>query len=174
MQEAPDKLYSEAYLTLLLRTVASDGISSRLAVELALVLRHADQQTVPATLVVNCTQAILASVDPQRAINHLLRYLDHVPDIAAFWATVVQYPEAFAGMMRLFASSQLLSSILWRRPQLLVWLLEGALWAPPPPPVVLAAELTQLLAGVEGESEVATRLRTFTQQQTTHRQLFGS
>ena len=52
MREATDKLYSEAYLTLLLRTVSSDGISPRLAVELALVLRHADQQTVPATLVV--------------------------------------------------------------------------------------------------------------------------
>jgi glutamate-ammonia-ligase adenylyltransferase len=163
MQEATDKLYSEAYLTLLLRTVSSDGIFPRLAVELALVLRHADQQIVPATLVIEFTQAILASVDPQRAINHLLRYLDNVPDIAAFWATVVQYPEAFIGMMRLFASSQLLSSLL-RRPQLLFWLLEGALWAPPPPPAVLAADLTQLLAGAQGEGEVATILRTFTQQ----------
>ena len=164
MQEATDKLYSEAYLTLLLRTVSSDGISPRLAVELALVLRHADQQIVPATLVVEFTQAVLASVDPQRAINHLLRYLDNVSDIAAFWATVVQYPAAFIGMMRLFASSQLLSSILWRRPQLLFWLLEGALWAPPPPPAMLAADLTQLLAGIEEEGEVATILRTFTQQ----------
>jgi glutamate-ammonia-ligase adenylyltransferase len=67
-------------------------------------------------------------------------------------------------MMRLFASSQLLSSILWRRPQLLFWLLEDALWTPPPPPAVLAAALTQLLAGAEGEGEVATILRTFTQQ----------
>src|SRR5262245_46795130 len=164
MQEATDKLYSEAYLTLLLRTVSSDGISPRLAVELALVLRHADQQIVPATLVIEFTQAVLASVDPQRAINHLLRYLDNVPDIATFWATVVQYPKAFVGIMRLFASSQLLSSILWRRPQLLFWLLEGALWASPPPSTVLAAELMQLLAGVEAEGEVATILRTFTQQ----------
>src|SRR4029453_9083812 len=145
MQEATDKLYSEAYFTLLLRTVSSDGISPRLAGELALVLRYADQQTVPATLVIEFTQAVLASVDPQRAINHLLRYLDNVPDIAAFWATVVQYPEAFVGMMRLFASSQLLSSLLWRRPQLLFWLLEGTLWAPPPPPAVLAAVLPHLL-----------------------------
>jgi glutamate-ammonia-ligase adenylyltransferase len=164
MQEATDKLYSEAHLTLLLRTVSSDGISPRLAVELALVLRHTDQQIVPATLVIEFTQAILTSVDPQRAINHLLRYLDHVPDIAVFWATVVQYPQAFVGLMRLFASSQLLSSVLWRRPQLLFWLLEGALWAPPPPPAGLAAELMQLLAGAEGEGEVATILRTFTQQ----------
>src|SRR5437867_13174340 len=112
MREAPDNLYTEAHLTLLLRTVSSDGISPRLAVELALVLRHADQQIVPATLVIEFTQAILASVDPQRAINHLLRYLDHVPDIAAFWATVVQYPEAFSGIMRRVASSPLLRSRL--------------------------------------------------------------
>src|SRR5215510_5975377 len=151
MQEASDKIYSEAYFTLLLRTVSSDGISPHLAVELALVLRHADQQIVPATLVIEFTQAVLASVDPQRAINHLLRYLDNVPDVAAFWATVVQYPKAFVGIMRLFASSHLLSSILWRRPQLFFWLLEGALWASPPPPAILAAELTQLLVDIEEE-----------------------
>src|SRR5262249_59589100 len=103
MQEATDNLYSETYLSLLLRTVCSDSISPRLAVELALVLRHADQQIVPPTLVIEFTQAVLASVDPQRAINHLLRYLDNVSDIAAFWATVVQHSEAFVGIMRLFA-----------------------------------------------------------------------
>src|SRR5262245_56140884 len=164
MQEATDRLYNGEYVTLLSRTVSSDGISPRLSVELALVLRHADQQIVPTTLVIEFTQAVLASVDPQRAINHLLRYLDNVPDIAAFWATVVQYQEAFVGMTRFFASSQLLSSMLWRRPQLLFWLLEGALWAPPPPPAVLAADLAQRLAGVEGEGEVATLLRTCTPQ----------
>src|SRR5215510_16569174 len=164
MQETTDKLYSEAYLTLLLRTVSSNGISPHLAVELALVLRHTDQQIVPASLVIEFTQAVLASVDPQRAINHLLRYLDNVPDIAAFWTTVVQYPKAFVGIVRLFASSHLLSSILWRRPPLFFWLLEGALWAAPPPPAVLAEEIRQLLAGAEEESEVATILRTFTQQ----------
>jgi glutamate-ammonia-ligase adenylyltransferase len=164
MQETADQPYSEAYLTLLLRTLSSDGVFPRLAIELALMLRHADQQIVPPTLVIEFTQALLASVDPQRASNHLLRYLDHVPDIAAFWATVVQYPEAFMRLIRLFASSQLLSSILWRRPQLLLWLCQDALWAPPPRPAVLAAELTQCLAGAEEEGEVATVLRTFTQQ----------
>jgi [glutamine synthetase] adenylyltransferase / [glutamine synthetase]-adenylyl-L-tyrosine phosphorylase len=166
MQETSDHLlrYSEAQLTVLLRTVSSDGASPRLASELALVLRHADQQTVSATLVVALAQAILASVDPPRAVNHLLRYLDNVPDLVAFWATVARYPEAFIGIVRLFASSQLLSSILWRRPQLLVWLLEGALWAPPPAPAVLATECAQLLACGESEGEVATTLRAFTQQ----------
>src|SRR5207237_3431720 len=121
--------------------VDSDGIAPRLAVELALVLRHTDQQIVPSTLVIEFTQAILASVDPQRAINHLLRYLDNVPDIGAFWATVVRYPEAFVGLMPLFASSQSLSSILWRRPQLLFWLLQSSLWPTPPPPARLPTAL---------------------------------
>ena len=156
--------YSEAQLTLLLHTVSFDGASPGVASELALVLRHADQQTVPATLVVALAQAILTSVDPPRALNHLLRYLDNVPDIGAFWGTVARAPEAFIGIVRLFASSQLLSSILWRRPQLLGWLLEGALWAPPPAPAVLAVECAQLLACGASEGEVATILRTFTQQ----------
>ncbi len=93
MPETSDHLlrYSEAQLTLLLCTVSSDGASPGLASELALVLRHVDQQTVPATLVVALAQAILASVDPPRAVNHLLRYLDNVPDIVAFWATVARY-----------------------------------------------------------------------------------
>ena len=166
MPETSDHLlhYSEAQLTLLVHTVSSDGASPRVASELALVLRHANPQTVPTTLVMALAQAVLTSVDPPRVVNHLLRYLDNVPDIMEFWATVARYPEAFIGIMRLFASSQLLSSILWRRPQLLVWLLEGALEAPPPAPAVLAAECAQLLACGESESEVATILRTFTQQ----------
>src|SRR6266511_5083660 len=164
MLEAPDSLYSEAQLTLLVRTLSSDGTYSRLAAELALVLRHADPQTVPATFVVELTRALLASVDPYRAVHHFLRYLDNLLDIVAFWPTVVQYPAACARVMRLFASSQLLSSILWRHPQLFFWLLEGALWAPPPTPAGLAAELAQRLAQVEDVGEVTTILRAFTQQ----------
>ena len=44
MPEAPDRLYSEAQLTLLLRTLSSDGTYPRFAAELALVLRHAALQ----------------------------------------------------------------------------------------------------------------------------------
>jgi glutamate-ammonia-ligase adenylyltransferase len=164
MREAPDSLYSETQLTLLLRTLSSDGTYPRLAADLALMLRHADPQTVPATFVVELTRAILASVDPYRAVNHFLRYLDNVPDLVAFWPTVIQYPAACARAMHLFASSQLLSSILWRYPQLFFWLLEGALWAPLPTPAVLAAELAQRLDQVEDVGEVTTSLRAFTQQ----------
>ena len=147
MPEAPDSLYSEAQLTLLLRTLSSDGTYPRLAAELALVLRDADPQTVPATFVVELTRAILASVDPYRAVNHFLRYLDNLPDIVAFWPTVVQYPAACARVMRLFASSQLLSSILWRHPQLFFWLLEGTLWAPPPTPRPRTSRSSGMSAG---------------------------
>src|SRR5262249_41413038 len=61
-------------------------------------------------------------------------------------------------------SSQFLSSILWRHPQFLSWLLDGAWWAPPPTPAELAAELAQRLDKVEDEGQVATVIRTFTQQ----------
>lgn len=164
MREAPGSPYDEAQLMLLLREVSYDGTYPRLVADLALVLRHTGPQTVPVTLVTELARAVLASVDPQRAVNHFLRYLDNVPDVTAFWTTVVRYPQALAGLVRLFASSQLLSSILWRQPQLLFWLLQGAWWAPPPAPAMLAAELAQRLDHVADEEQVATILRTFTQQ----------
>src|SRR5207244_4930091 len=155
----------------LLREVSHDGAYAHVVADLALVLRTADPQTVPATLVPELARAVLASVDPQRAVNRFLRYLDNVPDVALFWTTLAQYPQALAGIIRLFASSQLLSSILWRHPQFLFWLVQGAWWAPPPAPAELAGELAQRLdqgrqhaPGVEDEGQVALLLRTFTQQ----------
>ena len=164
MSEVPGSIYDEAQLTLLLREVSHDGTYTHVVADLALVLRHADPQTVPALLIPELARAVLASVDPQRAVNHFLRYLDNVPDVAAFWTTVAQHPQALARIVRLFASSQLLSSILWRHPQFLFWLLEGAWWAPPPAPAELAEALAQRLDNVENEGQVATILRTFTQQ----------
>src|SRR5215831_10855363 len=171
MSEVPASSYDEARLTLLLREVSYDGAYTRMVADLALVLRHADVQTVPATLVPELARAVLASVDPQRAVIHFLRYLDNVPDVAAFWTAIAQHPQALAGLVWLFASSQLLSSILWRHPQLLFWLLDGAWWTPPPAPAELATELAQRLDsvrasahGVEDEGQVATVIRTFTQQ----------
>ena len=164
MSEVPGNIYDEIQLTLLLREVSHDGTYPHVVADLALVLRHADPQTIPATLVPELARAVLASVDPQRAVNYFLHYLDNVPDVAALWTTVAQHPQALAGIVCLFASSQLLSSILWRHPQLLFWLLEGAWWAPPPAPAELAAELAQRLDNVADEGQVATILRTFTQQ----------
>jgi glutamate-ammonia-ligase adenylyltransferase len=132
--------------------------------DLALVLRHTDHRTIPVTLVPELARTVLTSVDPQRAVNHVLRYLDNLPDVAAFWTAVAQHPEAFAVLVRLCASSQLFSSMLWRQPQLLFWLLEDALWATPPAPDELAEALARRLEPVVDEAEVATVLRTFTQQ----------
>ena len=119
MSEVPGSIYDEIQLTLLLREVSHDGPYPHVVADLALVLRHADPQTIPATLVPELARAVLASVDPQRAVNYFLHYLDNVPDVAALWTTVAQHPQALAGIVCLFASSQLLSSILWRHPQLL-------------------------------------------------------
>jgi len=164
MGEVPGSSYDEARLRLLLREVSYAGTYPRLAADLALVLRHTGPQTVPVTLVPELARAVLASVDPQRAVNHFLRYLDNVSDVTAFWTAVARHPQALAGLVRLFASSQLLSSILWRQPQLLFWLLQGAWWAPPPAPATLTAALAQRLDQVADEAQVTAILRTFTQQ----------
>lgn len=164
MSEVAGSSYGEAQLTLLLREVSYDGIDPRVVADLALALRHTDQHTVPTTLICELARAVLTCVDPQRAVNHLLRYLDHVSDVAAFWTAVARQPQGLMALIRVFASSQLLSSILWRHPHLLFWLLDGALWAPLPPPAELSAALAQRLDAAAPESAVATALRTFTHQ----------
>ena len=73
MHEVPGSLYNEAQLTLLLREVSHDGTYAHVVADLALVLRHADPQTVPATLVPALARAVLASVDPQRAVNQCVQ-----------------------------------------------------------------------------------------------------
>jgi glutamate-ammonia-ligase adenylyltransferase len=108
--------------------------------------------------------AILVSVDPTRAVNHLLRYLDCLPQPAALWQAWHRRPHGIASTITLLAGSQFLTSILWRRPQLLVWLLEDALWAPPPGRDALQEELQQLLHGKASEAEVGDCLRAFTHQ----------
>src|SRR5215813_9452219 len=145
MSAVPGSIYDELQLALLLHEVSHDGTYPHMVADLALVLRHADPQTVPATLVPELARAVLASADPQRAVNYFLRYLDNVPEVAAFWTAVAQHPQALTGLVRLFASSQFLSSILWRHPQLLFWLVDGAWWTPLLAPAELAAELAQRL-----------------------------
>src|SRR5262245_34924039 len=95
--------YGEAQLALLLRALSSDGSYPRVAADLALVLHHTDCQTVPTTLVTELAQAVLASVAPQRAVNHLLRYLDTVPEAAVFWTAVARHPKAFVELVQVFA-----------------------------------------------------------------------
>ena len=109
-------------------------------------------------------QAILKCVDPARAVNHLLRYVDCLPQPEALWQAWHRQPRGIASTITLLAGSQFLSSLLWRRPQLLVWLLEEALWAPPPGRDALQQELQQLLHGKASEAEVGDCLRAFTHQ----------
>ena len=135
-----------------------------LAADLAVALRQAPHHTVSAAMVQELAQAILKCVDPARAINHLLRYVDCLPQPAALWQAWHRQPRGIASTITLLAGSQFLSSLLWRRPQLLIWLLEEALWAPPPGRDALQEELEQLLHGKASEAEVGDCLRAFTHQ----------
>ena len=135
-----------------------------LEADLAMALRSAKHATVLPTTIQELGQAILMSVDSTRAINHLLRYLDCLPQSEALWDVWHRKSRGIASTITLFAGSQFLSSLLWRRPQLLVWLLEGALWAPSPSQYTLQEELRQLLHGKESETEVGDCLRAFTHQ----------
>lgn len=160
MSEAPQSCYTEDRLAGLLQDTAQSA--PRLAADMALVFRHTNQALLPLPLALRLLQMVLTSDDPSRTVNHWLRYLDNVPDPQRFWAAVVQYPDVFCRLLQVFAHSQFLSSILWRRPTLLFWMLEGALSAPAPSPQWLAADLAQRLAGQEDEATVATILRNFT------------
>ncbi|MBM3224841.1 MAG: hypothetical protein FJZ47_13690, partial [Candidatus Tectomicrobia bacterium] len=164
MPGASESFYSAARLSALVQTLAPDGMAPRFVTDLALVFCQVDEQSVSTPFVTSLVRAILHSVDPQRALNHFLRYLEHVPDGIAFWQQAQQHPEACAALMQVFACSQLLSSTLWRRPSLFAWLLEEGLYGPSPSPADLATELAQHLEPMAEESAVATGIRAFTQQ----------
>jgi glutamate-ammonia-ligase adenylyltransferase len=156
--------YDQQRIAVWLSNLGEAQAYPQLAADLAAALRGVDPHAVAPGTVQALMQALLASVDPPRAVNHLLRYLDTVPEPQALWAAWQQQPRAIPSVVAIFAGSQLLSSILWRRPQLLFWLLHGALWAPSPTPQALAAELAQMLHGQDTETEVAACLRAFTYQ----------
>jgi glutamate-ammonia-ligase adenylyltransferase len=145
-----------------LRDVPGTQDCPYLATDLAAALRGVDRHTVMPHTVQALGQAVLACVEPTRALNHLLRYLDRIPQPQALWSLWQHKPQTIASTIPIFAGSHFLSSILWRCPQLLFWLLEGALWAPPPAPQALAEELAQLLHGQETEAEVGASIRAFT------------
>jgi glutamate-ammonia-ligase adenylyltransferase len=69
-----------------------------------------------------------------------------------------------AWTLAIFAGSAYLSHILCRQPDLLFWLLDGALCAQPPEPTQLDTDLAQRLQDKESEAEVAAALRVFTLQ----------
>jgi len=65
--------------------MACDLSGSPQAAELDRVLRSTDPAACPSDLVPAVVSALLASVDPQRGLSHLLRFLASLGDAAAFW-----------------------------------------------------------------------------------------
>jgi glutamate-ammonia-ligase adenylyltransferase len=113
------------------------------------------------TCVADC---LLKTVEPLRAMNHLLHYLNvsEAPD--ELWRQWQQHPETVAYSLTIFAESSFLSAMLCRHPHWLPWLLQDAIRKPSPTPEALAAELQQQLPpdSGEAESDVADILRAFT------------
>ncbi len=164
MTQEPKGLYSAAQLAALFQSGPAEAREARFVADLAQALRHAPPAHVPVALVHCLAHTVLTSVDPARAMQHWLRYLDSIADHAAFWRLVSGAVEAFGAILRVFASSQFLSSLLWRRPPLLDWLLAGALHGPSPTPQALQDELAQHLGTVTDDSHAGALIRAFTQQ----------
>ena len=137
---------------------------AQLLADLTLLGQRLAPHPAAATLLPGCVQAVALCVDPQRAVNHFLRYLDNTADPLALWTLCAQYPQSWPILTNVLASSHLLSSILWRSPQLLCWLLDKTLWAPPPTPEDLLQHLWQEVAPLTDDTAVAMALRTFTSQ----------
>lgn len=156
--------YSHEQIVNLLCDIPEAQTYPKLADDLEICLRDATpRQFLPET-VRALLQAILASADPQRAVNHLLRYLDGLTNRKPLWDALQEHSQATTYIVTIFSDSQFLSGILCRRPQLLFWLLDGALLSPPPWPADLEKELTQCLQDSGTEAEVAAQLRDFTHQ----------
>ncbi len=156
------KLSSHEHLTRLLREFPQAQIYLHFATDLALTLRSTAEHSVTPSHLREFVRTLLTMADPQRAMNHLLRYLEHLSNPQVVWEAWQQHPQALASTLTIFATSPFLSSILRRDPQLLFWLLDGALWSPPPTPQELAEELAHTLRDTEDEADVSARLRTFT------------
>ncbi len=126
-------------------------------------LRRALCGVAPSAFVPAAVSALLASVDPQRALSHLLRYLACLGETSVFWDMCHERPEFLRGMAVIFASSHFLSGLLWRDPQLAFWLRDEALHAPSPTPDGLEAQLGAMLEGQQDETQVVAVLTRFTQ-----------
>jgi glutamate-ammonia-ligase adenylyltransferase len=115
-------------------------------------------------LLTHVAACLLNTVEPMRAMNHLLHYLNvsEAPDV--LWRQWQQHPETVTYTLTVFAASSFLSAMLCRHPDWLLWLLQDAIGKPSPTPEALAAELQQQLPpdGAEAESDVADILRAFT------------
>lgn len=114
-------------------------------------------------LLAHVAECLLKTVEPMRAMNHLLHYLSVSASPVALWQQWQKHLETVTYTLTVFAASSFLSAMLCRYPDWLLWLIEEAISAPPPSPIDLAAELQALLdQGGQTEVEVAGTLRTFT------------
>ena len=133
------------------------------AAELRRALRGVNPPACPPDVVPAVVSALLASVDPQRALSHLLRYLTCLGETSGFWDVCREQPPFLRHLASIFAASHFLSGILWRDPQLAFWLRDAALYAPSPKPGDLEAQLGAMLEGQQDEARVGAVLRRFTQ-----------
>lgn len=114
-------------------------------------------------LLTHLADRLLKTVEPMRAMNHLLHYLSVSESPLALWEQWQRHPDDVAYTLTVFAESSFLSGMLCRHPDWLLWLLDEAIAEPPPSPAALAAELQKLLdQGGDTEAEVAGMLRAFT------------
>ena len=129
----------------------------------ALAPHNLDMDTIRAL-----ARAIVNSVDPQRSLNYLIRFIDGPQGSKSLWQVFAQHPPSVAYLINTFAGSQFLSHILLRTPELLFWLLEGAMVTPTPGVDALKEQLLKQLTEQQTEAAAATTLRRFTQQYLLH------
>ncbi len=98
-----------------------------------------------ADLLTQMADRLLKTVEPMRAMNHLLRYLDACETPMALWHHWHQSLDRITYTLTVFAESSFLSAMLCRHPTWLLWLLDEAIYKPAPPPEALAAELQRQL-----------------------------
>lgn len=114
-------------------------------------------------LLAHFADCLLKTIEPMRAMNHLLHYLSVSEVPLALWQQWQKHPDVVTYTLTVFAESSFLSAMLCRHPDWLLWLLDEAISESPPSPAALAAELQKLLdQGGETEAEVACLLRAFT------------
>ena len=154
--------YYEAHLTTLRQMCPHLEGDPPLCAHVPLVLRGVEDDLVSLDDLRRFVEALLATVEPSRALNHLLHYLEILDAPSRIWMAWKQDAKSIPQTLTLFAGSAYLCHVLCRRPDALFWLLNGALSMPSLEPAQLTRDLEQLLQGKEEEAEVAACLRAFT------------
>lgn len=143
--------------------MASGTYNSHQATKLSAALRAIDPPVCPPDFVPTLVSALVASVDPQRGLAHFLRFLANLGDASAFWGACRGRPEFLHHLMAALAGSHFLSGVLWRDPQLALWLHGEALYSAAPPAAALAKQLDGALEGRADDTQAAGVLSRFTQ-----------